>query len=802
MSFKRDKTPKEKKGKKIKIRKLNYKRKIDDPNSEQAKEYIKKDKNRKIRRWKIFKIILFTCIGLAVIGTGVVIGVLTGIIDKTESIDLEELRNMNQTTFIYDKDGNQIGSLNSGENRSSVDYNEMPKYLTDAVVSIEDERFWKHNGVDVKRTVAAVFTYVINGGNSTFGGSTITQQLVKNVTGDKEKDWTRKIREWYRAISLENTLEKEEIMESYLNTIYLGAGASGVEIASYTYFNKSVKDINLAEAATLAAIIQMPETYNPYKGEENAEKLGARKELVLKQMKKLKKISQKEYDEAMAYEIKYEKGKVATGSTQSYFVDAVVEEVVSALQEEYNIKRAVALQMVYSNGYKIYSTMDPKVQSAIDEAYKNDAWFYPNSDGSFMQSAMVIIENDTGNIVGLSGGAGEKTADLTLNRATQIIKQPGSSFKPIMDYGPAFEAGISYPGMGVDDSQITIGGWTPKNFYGYYNGYVSVRDAIMTSMNIPAIRTLQAVGVDEGYKFAKSLGISTLVEEDKNLSAALGGLHKGVTVKDMAGAYSAFVNGGLYIQPKLYTKVLDRNDKTIFEEKTKPKRVMKETTAYLITSCLETVVTLGTGTSCNIGGGIATAGKTGNTNDDYDQWFVGYSPYYTAAVWNGYDENRSIGVRKTGSYPYTSLKVWGSVMKTIHSGLAAKAFDKPSGIITASVCTASGKIATDACKSAEKNMVKTEIFASGTVPTETCNVHKKVPICNASGKVANDYCPKDQVTEKGFITREYTPNVKPSDWGLMVPTEGCNIHNSATKEKEDKEKEQVEIYNNQNKKKN
>lgn len=764
--------PSEKKGKKIKLKKLNYKRKIDEPKSKEAKEYKKKKDKKKKVGLKIFKICLFTCLALGIIGVGVVVGVITGIIDKTESVDLAQLQNLKLTSFVYDSEGNEIASLYGEENRVNVSYDKLPKYLVDAVVSIEDERFWEHGGVDVKRTAAAIVTYVLNGGDSTFGGSTITQQLIKNTTGDSEKAWTRKIREWYRAISLEQKLSKEDIMESYLNTIYLGAGAHGVEVASHTYFNKSVTEINLAEAATLAAIIQLPEGYNPYRSDEAAEKLSNRKEVVLGKMLELEKISQEEYDEAMAYEIKYEKGSVATGTKYTYYVDAVIESVVEDLMEQQNITKELALQMLYNNGYKIYTPQVASIQSAIDEAYSNKNYFYADKNGDFMQSAMVILDNETGNVVGLCGGAGEKDTDRGFNRATQAVRQPGSTFKPIAAYGPAFEKGISYPGMGYDDSYLDVNGYTPNNYYGYFNGYVSARDAIKQSMNIPAVKAMMSVGIDYAVDFAKNLGISTLVDEDKSLSTAIGGLTYGATVIDMAGAYCTFANGGLYKEPKLYTKVVDADGKTVLENKVEVKRVMKDTTAYLITDCLKSVVTSGTATSTKIGGGIEAAGKTGESNKSYNQWFVGYTPYYTAAVWNGYDYDKTI----SRPYPYTSMRVYTDVMKTIHKGLEAKSFTKPSGIVTASVCTSSGKIPTEACEK-YGGVVQTEIFASGTVPTETCEVHKLVTICTETGKIATEYCPS--VEERAFITRDEAPKKPTKDISRMLVTETCTVHTSA-----------------------
>lgn len=779
------------KGKKIKLKKLDYKRKIDDPNSNEAKEYKKKKAKKKKLGWKIFKICLFTFIALGIIGTGVVIGVITGIIDKTESIELEQLQNLKLTSFVYDSEGNEIASLYGDENRVNVSYDKIPKYLVDAVISIEDERFWQHSGVDVKRTAAAIFTYVVNGGQSTFGGSTITQQLIKNSTGDKEKAWTRKIREWYRAITLENKIEKEDILESYLNTIYLGEGAHGVEVASHTYFNKSVTEINIAEAATLAALIQLPEGYNPYNGEKQAEKLADRRKVVLNKMLELEKITKEEYDEAIAYEVKYEKGKVATGTTYTYYVDAVIEAVVEDLIKEKNTTRELALQMIYNNGYKIYTPQIASVQQSIDDAFSNTSWFYTDKKGEFMQAGMVVIENETGNVVGLSGGAGEKSTDLSFNRATQAERQPGSCFKPIAAYGPAFEKGISYPGMGYDDMRTDFGGgWKPDNYYGYFNGYVSARDAIKQSMNIPAVKAMQSVGVETAIKFAKDLGISTLTSSDNSLSTALGGLHHGATVMDMTAAYATFANGGIYKEPNLYTKVVDADGQIVLEKKTSPKRVMKDSTAYLITDCLTTVVEQGTATSTRFNKSMKIAGKTGNTNGDVDQWYIGYTPYYTAGVWNGYDQQKAIN----RPYPYTSMRVWTDVMKDIHTGLENKTFEKPNSIVTANVCTVSGKAPTEACTT--YGSVKNEIFASGTVPTDTCDIHKTASICTVSGKIATEFC--TAVEDRVFITREKLEG-KTNDMGRMMITETCTLHTSEPEiEEEDTDKEVVTPYKDKN----
>jgi penicillin-binding protein 1A len=745
-------------------------------NGKKSKEKKAKDKKR---GWKIFRICLFVFIALCIIAAGVVVGVITGIIDKTDSISVDDIVNQNLSTDIYDKDGNLIKTIYDSENRINVKYSDIPKNLVNAIVSIEDERFFSHNGVDLKRTLGAIVSFIFNGGESNFGGSTITQQLVKNIKKDKEASWERKIREWYRALSIETKMSKEEIFEAYASTIYLGEGSYGVEVASNTYFGKSIKDINLAESAVLAAIIQSPESTNPYTDDKSRQKLLDRQKLVLKQMLKLGKITQQEYDEAVAYEVVFKKGDTSlTDDVQSYFVDAVFEQVVSDFMEELGVERGLAIKMLYTGGYKIYTTFDPKVQKAIDDAYNNPKLFYKDKAGDFMQSSMVVMEQSTGKILGLIGGAGEKTGALSLNRATQTQRQPGSCMKPFGAYGPAFEQGVLSPGSGLDDCQFTQGSWTPKNYYNSFNGYVTARQAIMKSMNIPAVRANQLVDIDYAYNFAKNCGLTDLVSDDKNsASLALGGVTNGFTVLEMANAYATIANGGVHLDPIIYTKILDKNNKEILVKTTNAKQVMKDSTAYMLTSCLQSVVTGGTAAGSVKLGNMAVAGKTGNTNSDYDQWFCGFTPYYTIACWNGYDIGKPIG----RDYPYTSIRLFNTVMNSISAGLTPKQFEQPSSIVTASVCKVSGLVATDACRADPRgDQTATDIFAAGTVPTKTCDIHKMAKICTVSGKLAGPYC--TSTVDKSFITRNYTtePKVKPLDWAYMLPTEVCDIHTTPT----------------------
>ena len=757
------------------IKKVNKKNDKENPKN---KEQNKNKKNKKIG-WKIFRAILLIGLALCIVGAGIVLGVISGIIDDTESISLDELELLPQTSFMFDMNGNELASLYDSQNRIMVTYDEIPKNTVNAVVAIEDERFFTHHGIDIKRTLGAIVTYVANGGDSTFGGSTLTQQLVKNITADDEVAWQRKIREWYRAISLETKLDKSQIFESYVNTIYYGDGCYGIEVASNHFFGKSVGELNLAESAAIAAMIQSPEVTNPYKSDEAKEKLIKRQKIVLDKMKELGMISEDEYNEAQNYELAFKKKDVNYGGTQTYFVDAVVEAVIDDLMEQRNVSRGIAMKMIYTDGYKIYTTQDPTVQSAIDDAFNNESIFYVDWDGNRIQGSMVVIDNEKGEVRGLIGGAGEKTGDLTLNRATQTYRQLGSCMKPFGAYGPAFERGLLSPGAGLDDTQFSIGNYTPVNWYHSFYGFVTVREAIEDSMNIPALRANLLVN-DEDFclSFARNCGLTSLTENDKSAaSLALGGFYGGVTTLEVAGAYSTIANQGYYTEPKLYTKVEDRNGNIVLDNtKAEPKQVMKDSTAFMLASCLESVVSDPFGTAYGAvkinGGAIQCAGKTGNTNNDYDRWFCGFTSYYTIACWTGYDQAQPIN----RGYPYDSTKLFNTVMNAICADKPGSSFlNEPASVKKVELCRDSGKVATDACKSDPRgSRVLSDYVAVDSIPTDTCTVHQFVNICNVTGKVASAAC--KSTTKKSCLVRDYTPSKGQysADWSYMKPAETCN----------------------------
>ncbi len=639
-----------------------------------------KKKNKIILR--VFLTLFFLILTVVVISV-VIIGLkvynfveeeITSCSDFIDVLSSGKLDELEYTTFIYDKDGNEIEVIHGNENRVFVDYESLPHSVIDAIISIEDERFFEHKGVDIKRTLGAIYTYITNNGTSDFGGSTISQQLVKNVTGDKETTVNRKIREWYRASVLEKNFTKKEIFEDYINTIYMGDGAYGLEVAANKYFAKSIKDVNLAESAVLAAAIQSPEATNPYRDEEAREKLLQRQKIVLLKMLQLGKITYLEYQDALSTNIEF-KNLNSDDDIQTYFIDAVIEQVIADLMSQKGISYEEAKKQVYVSGYKIYTTLDQGVQNAIDNAYNNQTLFYTDNDGNFMQSAMVVMDHTNGNVLGIIGGAGEKSGSLSLNRATQSYRQPGSCMKPFGAYGPAFEVGALNIDSYIEDLPITIGDFTPHNYYNSYYGYVTVRRAVALSMNLPAVRANLKVDINYAFNFAKNCGLVSLVNDDKSVAPlALGGLTKGVTPLELANAYATIANGGIYNEPKFYTKVLDKDGNEVLFKTYDSKRVMSENTASMLTQCLRDVVTYGTGYGIINVGNIPVYGKTGNSNDDKDQWFCGFTSYYTIACWNGYDTPKTIGYRSgiRGTYPYTAMILFNNVMNSINYGKEPK----------------------------------------------------------------------------------------------------------------------------------
>ncbi len=722
---------------------------------------------------------------LLIIAFGVLCGAVYGIISKGEDFDFNNL-SMNFTSFVYYTDPetgetHELDRLYDNENRIWASYDRIPQYMKDAVVSIEDERFYSHKGFDVKRILGAAFT-TLRQGEYGYGASTITQQLVKNLTGDDEVSIKRKIQEIYRAYKIEKELSKERILELYLNTIYLSQQCNGVQAAANVYFGKDVSELSLAECASLAGITQFPSRYDPIVNPQNNKE---KQELVLAKMLELGKISQEEHDAACAENLVFSQKNDSEDIylSNSYFVDAVIEDVLTDLQTEKGYARQVALKMLYSGGLKIYATVDINVQKAMEETYVNRANFPKVAGDVQPESAMVVIDAQNGNIVGLVGGCGEKTASRTLNRATQTLRQPGSTIKPIAVYAPALEYGHITPSSTVVDGPITIDGWSPKNAGGKFSGMVTVSEAVARSLNTTAVRVLDKISLDTSFDFMQhNLGITSLVENetrdgkvytDKGYAPlSLGGLTDGISVKEMCAAYVPFVSKGIYTKPSTYSKVLDHSGNVILERRTEDtiQVAMSEQTAYQMTQLLQGVVQYGTGTAARLSE-MPAAGKTGTTTNDHDRWFIGYTPYYVGAVWFGYDQPKSMS--QIGYNP--AVSTWKKIMTQIHKDKKYKTFDMPTNLSPTAICTVSGKLATENCyKDIRGSKVMYEYYKHADAPTESCTMHRRFTICTETETLATAGCPfKEEVSALG-ITNE------PKDG--YIAASSCTAHLEITSE--------------------
>lgn len=679
-------------------------------------------------------VIILVCV-LVVVCLGVGAGMYAAVAQEIDDLDFEGIAyNFSSIVYANDADGNaiEVEYLHDDGNREWIDPELIPDVAREAAVAIEDERFYKHQGVDIKRTAGAVLGWVkskITGKAPTYGGSTITQQVIKNITQEKDRTVTRKVKEMMRAIAFERRFTKDEILSTYLNIAYFGNQCYGIEAASKMYFSKNALELTLPEAAMIVGITQAPTRYDPFRNPESSKE---KRDLVLMKMYELEKISEEEYNAAVSSGLGVNDSRRSLGGlVYSYFVDQVINDVIADLQNEKGYSQTFATQQIFGGGLKIYTTMDPIVQDSIESIYENKA----NFGGA--QSAMVVMDPYTGEIKGMAGGVGVKNESRGLNRATQSRRQAGSSVKPLSVYAPSLENKKITAATIITDSPITIGDWSPKNSYTGFKGDMSVRRAIEISANIPAVKTLQTLGIENSYKFmTQKLGFTTLTENDKNLSAlGLGGMSYGVSPKEMAAAYAVFPNKGVYITPHTYTKVLDGSGKVLLEKKPTSTRALSEANAFIMTSFLKDVVngSAGTGRSARFSG-MTSYGKTGTSNDNKDKWFCGFTPYYVGAVWYGYDTDRSVGGTNIAT------QVWRKVMEKIHNGMPEKSIDQPDSVTAVSVCQLTGKLSSSGCGHA-----KTEYFAKGTLPTKYCNGNHSEVVGAITGEEQPEESP--EVTE-------------------------------------------------------
>lgn len=666
----------------------------------------------------VFGVALFIAM---IICIGIGAGMYSAVSKELEDLNVRNLA-QNYSSFVYynDREGNahELVQLHyEGDRRVWVESSEISQHLKDAAVAIEDERFYKHNGVDLKRTAGATIGWALSKvgiGSASYGGSTLTQQLIKNITNEKDKKVTRKIKEMMRAVALENQIKnKDEILAMYLNVSYFANQCYGVEAAANLYFNKHASDLGIAESAMIAGITQRPGYFDPVKNPDNAL---TKRNTVLYKMNELGYITDEEYKTASDSPLGLSDNiKNARRTVYSYFVDQVINDVKADLISQKGYSDAYAEQQVFSGGLKIYITMDKDVQDAMESVFENRTGFPKNTKP---QSAMIVMDQYTGEIKGIVGGAGKKTEARGLNRATQSRRQPGSSLKPISVYAPGIETGKINTGTVLRDEKITIGDWSPSNSYTGFKGDLILRRAIEISANIPAIKALQLLGVDNSYNYVSNHFGIKLVNEDKSLSPlSLGGLTNGVTVKEMAAAYAVFANGGIYTKPYTYTKVLDSAGRVLLENTPETKRAVSEATAFIMTDLLNDVIngSSGTGRAAKLANGMPAYGKTGTTNDNHDKWFVGFTKYYVGAVWYGFDTPSNL--RSAGITNNPSCVIWKNVMDKIHKGLDTAEYTAPDSVKRVTICTKTGKLASSGC-----GYAKTDYFVSGNVPTKSCKL--------------------------------------------------------------------------------
>ena len=786
-------------------------------------------KSKRARIWHRFTgilktVILFCFVASLFLGASFGYGLFRGVLDSAPDIHKIHVGPTSYATKIYDKKGNLMSTLvTEGSNRERVSYEELPKDMINAFVAIEDERFWRHNGIDFRSILRAV-RGVVSDDSSAGGGSTITQQLLKNnVFGGglhegKFEKYVRKIQEQYLALELEDQpgLDKKEIKKSilteYLNTINLGANTLGVKVAARRYFNKEVSELSLSESTVIAAITKNPSKLNPITHPENN---AVRRKQVLHNMLSQGYIDESRYQEALndpVYERIQNVNLVTQGEDKpySYYTDELTEQVVDALVERLGYKKEDATKLLYSGGLTIYANQDPDLQAIVDQEINNPenydtakysiSWRYTlqHEDGTIVnfsekdiekylkegkgisfnglytskdqankrieefkekvtvdsdrilgetvdyvlepQASFVLMDPHTGEVLALTGGRGEKKQSKTLNRASNVLRQPGSTFKIITSFAPAIDLYGATLGSTYYDSEYTLGNKTFKNWYsGGYLGFQSIRDGIVYSLNIVAVRCLmETVKPERGYQYAESLGITSLVKDDENPALALGGLTRGVSNLELTQAFSAIANGGELEKAKFFSKIVDQDGKVLIDTtEDKPTQVMKATTAYLLTDAMKEsmesnrafasdVRVSSTSTRAHFDG-MSQAGKSGTTSNNRDIWFIGYTPYYIGGVWGGCDDNQVLKDAKTGEYNGGTgfhKDIWRKIMTKIHEGKTDPGFSRPEDIVEAQVCRKSGKLPTSGCyQDYRGSAVITELFAKGTVPTEKCTYH-------------------------------------------------------------------------------
>ena len=709
--------------------------------------------NKRRKKLNLTRLFIFILLVLFFAGSFSALG-LVAISVKDMPAWNEDRLSASATSLYYDQNGEIIARVGE-ENRVPIPLKEIPLDVQEAFIAIEDVRFYQHHGVDFRGIARAVW-YNLRGGSIEQGASTITQQLVKLSFLTPERTLKRKVQEAILSLIVEHRYGKEEILQLYLNKIYFGNGAYGIQSAAHQYFGKKVKDLSLSEAALLAGLPRAP---NIYSREDQAV---ARRNLVLDTMVRYNFITAAQAAAAKEEPLRFQYLQTENPGTSyryPYFVDYVTEQLISRYGED----------VVYKGGLRVYTTIDKNIQEAAEKAFASTNNFpasVRDNRGILQpQGAAVFLDPQTGYLKAIVGGR-EHTNQLQLNRATSSPRSPGSAFKPIIAYGPAIELKGMAPASVIDDVPVNYGSYPPRNYDQKYRGLITMRTALIYSVNVAAVRTLMDhVGIVNAINFARSLGFS-LDPRQHGPSMALGGLYPGATTLQMAAAYAAFANSGVYLPPTAILKVESIDGKLLEEYRPKPVQAMKPTTAYLITSMLKDVVLMGTGANARLN--RPAAGKTGTSDNGYDLWFAGYTPDLVGVVWIGYDYQKAMPYEFGGKYP---AFIWQQVMNNALKNIPARDFRRPPNIVTATIDKKSGLL--PGPNTPPEDMT-TDLFAAGTVPMQTDNTHVMVEVCPVTGLLASEYCPA-RVT-KIMIKLPYTVPEYVADYSTRVPAEVCKLH--------------------------
>jgi len=772
-------------------------------NVKKSKNNNKKNKKKNQPRYK--KILKGTFLGILIAGLlcfVVGLGYVFAIIKSTPELDVNAVLSLNEPSMLFDSEGNYIDNLPTDEERYKVSLDEMSDYLKDAYISIEDERFYTHPGIDIKRTLGSALRsaiYYVTGEGSIQGGSTLTQQLIRNTLLTQDVKIERKIREIYLSLSLEKKLSKDQILEAYLNTIPLGGKLYGVEAAAKYFFEKSAKDLTLPESAFIAGLTQAPTTYSPYNpdNKEDPTLYLDRTKTVLMKMKELGYISEEEYNEAYAFvdanQFAFSQTVITYKINYEWFVYPSIDQVRNDLKETYKYTDEEVDRLFATGGLKIYTTMDKTMQDST-QAVLNDRNsiqqldIYANPEVTdengtpALQAAAVIMDYRTGEVKALVGGRGEQPARST-NRAYDALRSIGSTTKPLTVYGPAIDTKAVTAGTVFDDALLPssisskYNNYNPQNWNFKSDGYITVREALALSKNVPTVMVEDKLGIETGLSYGEKLGIIYGPKSRSSIATLSLGEFTGYDQEDgsidggnpfiLAAAFGTFGNNGLYTKPILYTKVIDGNGKVLLENKPKQEQIFSPQTAYIMRDLLKGPLTFD-GALAKLSN-MPVIGKTGTTSRVTDFLFAGLTPYYSGAVWIGYDNQAQIG---GASYSSSAASLWGAMMAPIHANLEYKEFDgNPGGVTTVAICKDSGKRATDLCTHDQRgSRVYTEMFISGTEPSGVCDVHVTAKVNKNNNKLATENTPKDLVAEKVFIKKE-NASKNAADYKYVLPTE-------------------------------